>query len=351
MAENVEKEYLDRVFHEFVAGAQKIYPYLKYNGRYSIYNTEFPVAGELKLGTSDYLLKNTKHDAGENKMEIIHFTSLKAGLGILESGELWLSQIGKCNDVRELNHAFSGYKDLSLEELDLHKQKFFLTSFCINNHLTEEDEFAMWRSYGKDGYGLALIFEVEKPNTDIQSYLFGKVVYGERTKAMLDFRAFMSYQEHFRKKYPGVIQNKYFHQILMVALLLKTAIWKREKEIRLLGFHDFDEYTLKTKTFNMNNSLLGKMRHTLDEDGTHRAFLRLPLYRTKQFSEYQLKIKELDPGFEFSTMLPHLQLKKVVLGYRMLNKFSNEMEIVLRNNLSNFDNKPTIASSRLRKYF
>ena len=98
---------IDQIIEEYIKAAQQYYPSLRFGGRFSIYSGDEPPGGEISFGTDNNLLNNTPHSVGRKNLEIVHFTSLKAGLSIIENGELWLSQVEYCNDALELEHAFS----------------------------------------------------------------------------------------------------------------------------------------------------------------------------------------------------------------------------------------------------
>ena len=209
----------------------------------------------------------------------------------------------------------------------------------------------MWRCYGNDGNGLALVFEIEKPNKLASSYLLGKVEYGNNSKAKLNFEMFLKFDEDFRKQHPGVIQNTFFNEILMIALLLKTNIWKKEKEIRLIGFHNYDDYSLKTITHDIKNSTLSDIYHTMDGNGIHKAFLKLRLAGTEHFNSLKDRLSKIDPSYPINKLTPILRLKKVIIGYRLLQKWDNKAIIILNKLVEKYDQKPIGEFSRLNKYF
>jgi hypothetical protein len=342
---------IDKIFDEYLKGIQKFYPALRFSGRFSLFAGDEPSGGEFTLGSDENVLKGTDHLIESKNLQIVHFTSLKAGLSIIEKGELWLSQVDKCNDANELIFAHSSLSDEFKSNLMKERKRYFLSSFSDYTCLSEEDEFMLWRCYGNDGKGLALVFEVENPNEVAETYLFGKVVYGENSKALEHFKSFLSFDSEFRKKHPVLIHNKSFTEILMISLLLKTLIWKNENEIRLIGYHNFAKYDLTTKHHDLKNSILSEIYHTIGEDAKHRAYLKLPLYSTPKYLEMENKLNSISTNYSINNLLPAFRLKKVLLGYRISKNYFSEMEQVFHNMLSSYADKPSIENSRMYKYF
>jgi hypothetical protein len=198
---------------------------------------------------------------------------------------------------------------------------------------------------------MALVFEVESPNEVANSYVLGKVVYGENTNALENFKSFLHFDTEFRKLHPGVIHNDSFNEILKISLLLKTLIWKNENETRLIAYHNFDKYNLKTKDYDYKNSILSKIYHTIAADAKHRAFLKLPLSGTSKYIELESNLKSITTERSINTFLPSLKLKKILLGYKITKNYFLEMEQVFINILSNYTDKPSIENSRMQKYF
>lgn len=347
----MSKYIADTLFEEYINGLQKYYPALRYSGRFSIYSGPEPSGGEFSLGHDKNMLAGTDHLIDQEKLEIIHFTSLKAGLSIIENGEIWLSQVDNCNDTKELLFGHSYNLDHAYAGLKEERKKYFITSFSDYSKLKEEEEFLMWRCYGNNGDGLALVFEVDNPKEVAKTYLFGKVVYGEKSNAYKNFKQFLKFDTEFRQRHPQLIHNKYFAELLMVSLLLKTAIWKNEKEIRLIGYHNYDKNTLRTKEHDLKNSILSDIYHTLDNEASHRAYLRLPLKGTPRFLELKKNLQQINPESLLERLFPVFKLKKIILGHGISNKYYTDMENIFLRKLKNHEEKPSIEASRMVKYF
>jgi hypothetical protein len=101
----------------------------------------------------------------------------------------------------------------------------------------------------------------------------------------------------------------------------KDEIWKIENETRIVAYCPFDKYKLKPKDsiFERNNPFLSKtISHTINSKGDHVAFVNMPIS--------QLSIKrKLNPKVEIEVQEayvqnhPYLQLKKIILGPRLIN--------------------------------
>ena len=101
------------------------------------------------------------------------------------------------------------------------------------------DSFPMWRLYGGDGYGAAIVFEVLNAKANWFKYLFAKVQYGQN-RSLTKFRDFLAFHNDFQLRYHNPIQN-WPKSLIALMALHKNQIWSYEKEIRLLTHYPFDE--------------------------------------------------------------------------------------------------------------
>lgn len=95
----------------------------------------------------------------ENGGELFHYTNMKAFRGIAASGVLRLAQLsGRLgeNEIRAHaeQHACDGYRGAVVEEL---AGDLFFTSFTRTTAANEAD---LWRSFGDNGFGVRLRFEI-----------------------------------------------------------------------------------------------------------------------------------------------------------------------------------------------
>lgn len=96
----------------------------------------------------------------EGRVELLHYTNMKAFRGIAAGGVLRLAQLsGRLgeNEIRAHaeQHACDGYRGAIVEEL---ARDLFFTSFT---RTTAVNEAGLWRSFADNGWGVRLRFAVE----------------------------------------------------------------------------------------------------------------------------------------------------------------------------------------------
>jgi hypothetical protein len=139
---------------------------------------------------------------------LAHYTSLDALEKILSSDEIWFSNPLYMNDLDEVRfgffHGARHFKESSVigEALrTANRQERFRTSldhyigyfenehlldtyiFCLSQHMPGDKDglLSMWRGYGRNGNGAAIIFDASKANfTPASPLIVGKVDYGSQ---------------------------------------------------------------------------------------------------------------------------------------------------------------------------
>jgi hypothetical protein len=294
--------------------------------------------GQSVLETTDYNISNTK--------EFIHFTSLTSFYSILNSGEIRLNDLNQMNDPREFDlHLRDSTFGLTSEEISLFKRSLFLFSMC---HYDEkfDDDFNMWRFYGKDGYGVGIVFELMNNEPEWTGYLFGRVNYDNQLAEEKVFELI-----RIAKRYQGLGLNTKRIPYLIGSLLLfhKSSIWSIENEYRVITFSEYDLDTFQTK-FESPQFGYEKITHNLGKNGDKSAYLTHQLE-----SEFQIKLAKLNNEVDRIRMEKftlRLRIKKVVLGYNVSEDYLHKTENFLWRFCS-ATNTPIIyvEHSKLRKVF
>jgi hypothetical protein len=121
----------------------------------------------------DQLAKTGRHPVGE----LFHYTTGEGLIGILESGELWATQVSCLNDSSEIRYALSMLRGFFTDKvtdpgLDL-DEKFVcervVEDLSVDGALTsewfvacfteEKDDLSQWRAYGRGEGGYAIGFD------------------------------------------------------------------------------------------------------------------------------------------------------------------------------------------------
>jgi len=200
---------------------------------------------------------------------LAHYTSIKNLESILTSGEIWLSHPRSMNDTSEQRFGFEKFAafincDQTLEESFASRDKFlkFLSKFaeyyyrlgkglfddyyyfCLSEHdqYNEDGLLSMWRGYGANGLGVAIVFDPKKaPKDDNSNIIFDKVKYPN--DIYLD-----KWCNDIIKKFSDIIKNNnlgkddkeiselvniIFHRIRVASLYAKHTGFSEEREWRL----------------------------------------------------------------------------------------------------------------------
>ncbi|RYE30029.1 MAG: DUF2971 domain-containing protein [Sphingobacteriaceae bacterium] len=197
--------------------------------------------------------------------------------------------------------------------LQSYKKQFYCASFSSIDSIDEED-FSMWRLYGLEGKGVALIFEVENKDDDWHHFTIGKVQYG-LGESSERYKEFIKFFDEFQKNNNFPIRNRPITSTAFLALH-KNIGWQYENEVRLLSHYGYNDYTLKPDT---RSNLLTKIYHSYNNSFGHYTYLELPLVGSTEYERlntFFAKDDMKDLHSKFRSMLPRLKLAQVILGYQ-----------------------------------
>jgi hypothetical protein len=209
---------------------------------------------------------------------IYHYTN-DAGLrGILESGQLWLTDVFDLNDPSELNHGFSqAIKVLNSKasvgppESRIFAERFEafakagyiqkIAHFFVCSFSAHKDDLGQWRAYADNGRGYAMAFDAK---TLEQPFVAESIVpkFSNGTFPVLydDKQLTQIYDQLINEAFPlislprgrnlqGPVINSYMSQLdfwltyhaLQAMLYFKHEAYKSEEEYRFLQIHRADE--------------------------------------------------------------------------------------------------------------
>ena len=319
----------DQKIKTYLKEAQSIFPKIDVSVVFSIYNGEEPTSGNITLSNQSDAFKHKLNFSRHTN--IIHYTSLDSLFSILNSQILRLYNCFNLNDPTEIDYANVKYKiALTQDELLMFKRNNFVASFCEYDMTLQNDDFNLWRLYGMEGNGVGLVFEIENMDESWEEFFIGKVSYNQysTTNSIVEqFSKFVRFHREFNEQHhlfentPSILSA--------IALLFKDEIWKTEKEIRLFAYCPYDEYDLKPLQFeSKNNYLSNTMGHAINKNGEMVSFVNLPLNINTQPGV--LKTTKLeDLSKDSLSSIPHLKLKRIVLGYNINENMFDKIEKIL----------------------
>lgn len=318
-----ERKKLDILIEQYIEGSRKYYPELRFSSQYSMYSGDEPKACEFQFGLSAKNLASTAYDC-EGLNQLIHYTpNFQNVIEILNSGIFRLSNLTNVNDPQEIffTNRYLGLQ-FSDKQISEFKSYFFFASFCAIVNYDYPDDFPLWRYYGNDGYGAAIIFSVENPKEDWDRYLMARVQYGDGD-AVSDYKDYIEWHNSFQRKNDNPILNQP-DAITALMALHKNQIWVHENEIRLLTHHRFDKYTLKEK-----DTFFSKLKHAVSKTGRQYSYIEMPLYGGEIFNDISKRLAELDyPGYLFHHF-PILKVTDIILGYRVSDEVVDSFTKIL----------------------
>lgn len=272
----------------------------------------FPLASGF-FQTPDMLLEGKR---------LVHFTSFEVAQEILGSGLIRLYTPNFGNDPHEVSLAANLCN--SGKEADRKGiSELFTISFTEENAI---DELTMWKRYGRDGDGVALVFEMINPIEKWHDWYYGGITYLEseqKTRVLSQF-------EDIQGKL-GVLKDKFCNQGLVfeVELLAAFAFYKSnlfhpENELRLLFRNklegDKDCFTGHWQDDHMNPKKKCGIRtyHTINKRLESAYYCTYPVY---------WHLHNLNPEeYWYYSKGPQLRIKEVVFGHNHDQKRVDQMK-------------------------
>ena len=272
---------------------------------------------------------------------MIHYTGHTQNvIEILNSGFLRLNNLISVNDPQEIDFII---RNLNLQNFQPYaeglKSTFFSASFCRVVNDEHPDEFPMWRLYGNDGFGCAIVFTIENQEEDWLNFILSQVQYGD-SSSVKRFKDFIDFHNSFQESNNNPIQNLPITLTSFLALH-KNKIWEYENEIRLLTYQNYDEFSLENESENLCH-----LRHSISRHNKRYSYIELPLNGGPEYN----RIKALGRVDTLRTILPMLKIKEIILGYRIDRKSYVDIINVVNSISTNYGYRIAVKSSHLNEY-
>lgn len=222
---------------------------------------------------------------------LAHYTTLQVGESILKDKQFWLSNPLYMNDYEELAFGFregnrlvngseelrsafsdsktylkfiSAYNSYAKTFEDKEALDVFIGCFCKHDADNPDGLLSMWRGYGHDGKGIALIFDTSRMEEPEESaIILAPVEYmsSEDRIAYLDLR--LKYYSKIVRSINWTIDNIHmpafvlFERIKMYALFSKHVGFKEECEWRIVYMPSRDQAAALNNMIGYHNGARG----------------------------------------------------------------------------------------------
>jgi len=273
---------------------------------------KFPLAAGF-FQTPDMLTENKR---------LVHFTSFEITQEIMGSGLIRLYTPNFGNDPHEVSLAAdlcnsgkeAGRKGIS---------ELFTISFTEENAI---DELTMWKLYGRDGDGVALVFEMINPIEKWHDWYYGGITYLEseqKTRVLSQFEDIQGKLEVLKDKFCN--QSLVFEVELLAAFAFyKSNLFHPENELRLLFRNKLEGnenlFTGHWQDDHMNPKKKCGIRtyHTINRRLEPAYYCTYPIY---------WHLHNLNPEeYWYYSKGPQLRIKKVVFGHNHDQKRVDKMK-------------------------
>lgn len=265
---------------------------------------------------SDYFHKGDK--------TFLHFTKIQFLISILNARAFRFYDLNSSTDSSEYEYA-AHILNIRKDEIELLKTNVFTFSFCPASELTNDH---VWRHYGSDYQGVAIIFEIVNDPEKWRNFHMSQVYY-----TVPD--AFKEYSTRLEE----LINRKSISARIDLSRLLafhKHSKFENEKEIRMLTYNPFDGFHEKMK-FTQFDYRLENSRNRFTK------YFEFPLWVDNSSRLLSSSSPELDRTSKFENEYfedkPKIIIKDIRIGFNAglndqeFRRFREEVEIIIAYNL------------------
>lgn len=269
-----------------------------------------------------------------NRKTIVHFSNILALNSIIQEQAVRLYNLNNLNDPREFTYASKIFR-LKEPLISNAKDNLFLMSFCERSILgSPSDEFNMWRLYGKNGKGLAIIFSIANDPAKWMDFHISKIVYGADQRKK--FSKLLNLLENMNQTGPEI--NVDFGKLYAFH---KSKLFEIEKEVRIVcDRRDMRTGRINKSTAYINQPIFPIIKsdlYKLVENGSNIRYLKLPLYKKSQ--EYY------DPE------IPLLRIEEIKVGYNFVNEVQDLIKTLGELCVEYLGYRPLISQTRLKNFY
>lgn len=268
-------------------------------------------------------------------LKFIHFTSLKNLVNIIREEKLRMYSLVGMDDKYEFEYAQNVLGKPKNEFLtNRSKSQIYCLSMCKYNLEELQKSLQLWRYFGDDGRGAAIVLDFEsKYKYEWFNYVLGEVHYGDKklNKLRKTVEAYYEFEKANNFKVSGF--NKMFHKINSFH---KDDIYRDEKEVRLVYSADQDSIFKKHEKINTD----------ITSRGTLTSYKELPINPLSLDVVNQESIE-----YRLRKINPVVRINKVVFGYRVSKDTAWECIDVLKPYLNKYSYQPIFENTPLKDKF
>lgn len=265
---------------------------------------------------------------------VVHFSNIFALNSILQERTVRLYNLHNLNDPREFTFASKVF-NLRSELIEDARDNLYLISFCEQKILNSTtDEFNMWRLYGQNGRGLAIVFSIANDPINWRDFHISKVIYGADQRQK--FVKLLDLIDQLNQTTPHI--NVDFGKL---CAFHKSKMFSIEKEVRIV----FDRREKRSGMGNRTVSFQGRTvfpiikqdLYKLVENRHNIRYLRLPLFHKN--------------GHDYAPEVPLLKIDQIIIGYNFTNevpKLIDDLKDLCEEQLGYV---PIIKQTRLKNYY
>lgn len=258
-------------------------------------------------------------ESWEHKRPLLsHYTSLDAVESIFRTNEIWFSNPLLMNDVEEVRFGIVNGANIVLASDDIRKalvtderytqfrdkfsyyvdhfernHLFDTYVFCLSEHDVDDTDgiLSMWRGYGSNGNGAAIIFDTAKfEPAENSPFVFSSVRYAAREE-MMSYLSDLSVKaaniisrNHIPDEFIYLASYYVFERIKLYALFSKHNGFSEEREWRIVYVNDRNQ---------KDDNLLCVMRDYKNNKGSIEPILKLRLDECAKEYGASLRLDEI----------------------------------------------------------
>ncbi len=260
----------------------------------------------------------------DGEYKFTHFTSLPNAINIIRDKKIRMYDLNGMDDKNEFYYGGEIFKNNNREYLTEEiKSNIFILSICKYNS-EKSETLTQWREFGHDGNGIAIVFRFNKNfRNHWVHFVLSEIYY--QPKEIKNLEAAWKAYLNFKTKYNFTVNtcNEIFYKILGFH---KLPIYKNENEVRLIYNEGFSLHDVPNK----------KIKDI--KGGKLTPYIELDIEWDKNGSNYKLplELKKHEPLMKM--IYPHIEIEKVILGYRLSNKSKRDIGEVISFHSTNYKN-------------
>ncbi len=317
------KELIDKIKSFGYETRQIGYNDLEYADK-GIYNYRYWIIPE-----ENQKLKNTMFYYNKEK-EFIHFTSIEALFGILNSKHIRMYNLPNMDDKYELEYALNALSFINTEVKNKINEHLYVLSMCsaslILNEEPKKKKHLLWKLHGQDGKGIIIKLKIENDLSSWHNYYL--------TKCFYTLDNFQAIEELHKITNTELLDTK-------LACFIKLPIYEFENEIRLV-FDKRYSGCIKDKENVIKYPVVYPDKLNRDENI---SYVQLPLLN---FFRNNPEAYPTPPnGLQLNYEIPKISISEIILGYRLND---NDLKNI-QEKIKSYDRNILVRLSDLKQYY